>query len=366
MTKLKFAIGLMSGTSMDGIDAALLETDGAAQLVHGPARHLPYGADFRDELRAALKFARAHPTPSQIAAALKETTRRLTTLNAEIVLELVAEAGLTPEKIDVVGFHGQTVLHRPNTGITVQIGDGAWLAEEVGIAVVDQFRVADVAAGGEGAPLAPAYHRALCASLPGPLAVINIGGVSNVTYVDGEADPIAFDTGPGNALLDDWMMEQAREPCDRDGAIARLGAVDAPVLAALMNNTYLNRQPPKSLDRNDFSAQSVAGFSIADGAATLTAFTAEVVAAARAHFPKPVRQWIICGGGRHNATLMTELAHRIPEPVVRAEDVGWRGDDIEAEAFAYLAVRSLAELPLSWPTTTGVPRPMPGGILHQP
>lgn len=370
MSKVRYAIGLMSGTSLDGIDAALIETDGRSVVVPGPARHLAYSAGFRSELRDSLDFARAHPSPARIATDLAETARRLSVLHGEVVFDLLADANCPADKIAVVGFHGQTVLHRPGEGLTVQIGEGEWLAGELGIAVVDQFRAADVAAGGQGAPLAPAYHRALAAALPremaGPVAVVNIGGVSNVTFIDGEADPIAFDTGPGNALLDDWVKEKTGKFYDRNGALARLGKIDTVALAALMSASYLTLKPPKSLDRNDFSSRPVAGLSPEDGAATLTAFTAEVVSVASRHFPAPPSLWIICGGGRHNPVLMEELARRIPQKVTSAEAVGWRGDDIEAEAFAYLAIRSLDELPLTWPTTTGVPRPMPGGILHRP
>ncbi|VAW18455.1 Anhydro-N-acetylmuramic acid kinase [hydrothermal vent metagenome] len=370
MAKVRYAIGLMSGTSLDGIDAALIETDGRRVVRPGLVRHLAYSAGFRAELRDGLDFARAHPSPARIATDLAETARRLSVLHAEVVFDLLADVKCPADKIAVVGFHGQTVLHRPDEGVTVQIGEGVWLAGELGIPVVDQFRAADVAAGGQGAPLAPAYHRALAAALPrdmaGPVAVVNIGGVSNVTFVDGEADPIAFDTGPGNALLDDWVRDKTGKFYDQDGALARLGKVDDTALAALITSGYLAKSPPKSLDRNDFSPYPVAKLSPQDGAATLTAFTAEVIAMASRHFPKTPDLWIVCGGGRHNPVLMEELARRSPQKVISAEDVGWRGDDIEAEAFAYLAVRSLDDLPLTWPSTTGVPRPMPGGILHQP
>ncbi len=370
MSKVRWAIGLMSGTSLDGIDAALIETDGRNIIAAGPVRHLAYSAGFRAELRQCLDIARAHRSPARISGDLAQTARRLSVLHAECVRDLLADASLPASEIAAIGFHGQTVLHRPDDGVTVQIGEGDWLAAELGMPVVGQFRAADVAAGGQGAPFAPAYHRALVAALPGPAAepvvVVNIGGVSNVTFIHGDADPIAFDSGPGNALLDDWVAAKTDRVFDEDGAFARTGQIDGAALAVLMANEYLAKPPPKSLDRNDFSCEPVTDLSLEDGAATLTAFTAEVVAVSARHFPTPPGQWIICGGGRHNRTLMEELARRIPQKVARAEDFGWRGDDIEAEAFGYLAIRSLDGLPLSWPTTTGVPRPMPGGILHLP
>ena len=326
MSKIRRAVGLMSGTSLDGIDAALIDTDGRNLVRPKAVCHLTYNAGFRAELHEALKLAANHPRPAQISSDLSAVSRRLSVLHAELVEELLEKAGEVAGNVDVVGFHGQTVLHRPEAGITIQIGDGEWLAEEVGIPVVDQFRVSDVAAGGEGAPFAPAYHRAIVFAsadqLGGPVVVVNIGGVSNVTFLDGDEDPIAFDTGPGNALLDDWVRQHTGEPYDEGGELGRSGKVDQALLANLMDNGFFAKSPPKSLDRNDFSARILAGLSPADGAATLTAFTAKVVAAASLHFPKTPGSWIICGGGRHNNGLMTALSQTIPQEVMSAEDVG--------------------------------------------
>jgi anhydro-N-acetylmuramic acid kinase len=265
-----------------------------------------------------------------------------------------------------VGLHGQTILHRPERRFTRQLGSGARVAARLGVDTVDRFRHADVAAGGQGAPFAPLFHRALAATLPRPLMVLNLGGVGNVTFIDDDAT-IAFDTGPASALLDDWVARHVGAAYDADGAVAASGRADAAILAELMRHPYFALPAPKSLDRNDFHARArvVEGMGVADGAATLAAFTVESVAASLAHVPRAPARWIVCGGGRRNGFFMRELARRLGVPVDPAEAVGWDGDFIEAQCFGYLAVRSLRGLPLSLPTTTGVPRPMPGGDLHR-
>jgi anhydro-N-acetylmuramic acid kinase len=356
------AIGLMSGTSLDGVDAALIETDGVGQVVCGPALTVPYEKALRERLRRAL--GGRNP--------VKAIERSLTVAHAEAVQALLAKAGRKPAEIDMVGFHGQTIVHRPADGVTWQIGDGALLAAKTGIDVVADFRSADVAAGGEGAPLVPVFHRALAEKLERPLAVLNIGGVANVTWIgpgsrDG-GDLLAFDTGPGNALIDDWMLAHAGRSHDEGGATAAKGRVDKDLLARLMSHDYFGRRPPKSLDRNAFDPAPIEKLSIEDGAATLTRFTAETVAAARRHFPAPVRAWIVTGGGRRNPTLMKALTEAMDgTPVRAAEEVGWDGDALEAQAFGYLAVRSRCGLPLSLPSTTGVRQPTTGGkFFHKP
>jgi len=343
----------MSGTSMDGVDAALLETDGARVVATGAALSLPYDDAFRDRLRAVLGGA------GPVDAVAEELTRR----HGEAVARLLARAGLAAGAVRVVGFHGQTILHRPEQRRTWQIGDGDLLARLTGIDVVADFRSADVAAGGQGAPLAPALHVALAEGLAKPLAVLNLGGVGNVTWIADGADPIAFDTGPANALLDDWALRHTGEAVDRDGRLAAAGTVDGPVLARLLAHPYFDRAPPKSLDRDDFRGDAWACLAPVDGAATLAAFTVGAVARARAHMPAAPVRWLVTGGGRHNPVLMAGLARALAVPVEPVEAVGWDGDALEAQAFAFLAVRALAGLPLSLPSTTGVPRAMPGGRL---
>jgi len=357
----------MSGTSLDGIDAAIVETNGVDVAEPGPSLGVPYDAESRAMLCAALLDARSVAAGAPVPYSIRDAERRLTEAHADAVQALLGKAGLAARDISLVGFHGQTILHRPEQRWTWQIGDGALLARLTGIDVVNDFRSADVKAGGQGAPLVPLYHAALLRKMAGiaqPVVMVNIGGVANVTYVSDETI-LAFDTGPGNAPIDDWAQRHTGKPVDEGGALARAGRVSDDILAQLLANAFFDRAPPKSLDRMDFGIDAVAGLSGEDGAATLTAFTAASIAKAREHFPEPATTWIVCGGGRHNRTLMDQLRARVNAPVLSAEDAAWNGDFIEAEAFAYLAARSVLGLPLSLPTTTGVAQTMRGGRLHR-
>lgn len=359
------AVGLMSGTSLDGIDAALLTTDGESIEAIGPACTLPYPESFRSRLRGLLGREPADGGDD------RDVIEELVDRHAEAVRALLAGAGLSAADVDVVGFHGQTVLHRPAKRQTVQIGCGQRLADALDIPVVAGFRTADVAAGGQGAPLVPLYHAALARRLPRPLAVLNIGGVANVTWIGKDAaEPplLAFDTGPGNALLDDFVSAHAGRPFDAGGELAATGRIDGPRVMAWLRQPWFRRPPPKSLDRDDFrfARDAVAGMPIADAVATLTAFTARSAALALLLLPEAPQRWLVCGGGRHNRLLMTLLADSLGAPVEAVEAAGWRGDFIEAEAFAFLAVRSCRGLPLTLPSTTGVPRALTGGTRHNP
>ncbi|HEY1708144.1 MAG TPA: anhydro-N-acetylmuramic acid kinase [Rhizomicrobium sp.] len=366
MADVQKVIGLMSGTSLDGIDAALVDTDGEGVAVPGPAITLPYDAETRAMLRTALNDAMSVARGAPVPFSVREAERCSTEAHAEAVKALLQKAGLELSQVALIGYHGQTILHRPEQHWTWQIGDGALLARLTGIDVVSDFRSADVKAGGQGAPLVPLYHAALlkeATKIEPPVVVVNIGGVANVTYIGDTI--LAFDTGPGNAPIDDWAHSHAGKPVDEGGVLARKGRVNDDVLAKMLENVFFERKPPKSLDRMDFSIDAVMGLSPEDGAATLTAFTAASLARAREHFPEPANLWIVCGGGRLNPTLMDELRKRVNAPVLSAEDAGWRGDFIEAEAFAYLAARSRKGLPLTLPTTTGVQQPVTGGQFHR-
>ncbi len=350
------ALGLMSGTSADGVDAAVVETDGERVTGFGPSLTVPYGAALRQEVLAVM----ADPVRAEHDG-LEALEAALTVANIKAARAVMRLAG----PVDVVGMHGQTVLHRPERRFTRQVGGGAALAAALGVVVVNRFRDADVAAGGQGAPLVPLFHRALLAEVAGPIAVLNLGGVANVTFVDGDV-LLAFDTGPASALLDDFVGARTGAPFDAGGALAAAGCVDEAVLAGMLAHPFFGREPPKSLDRNAFSLDAVAGLSTEDGAATLAAFTVGSVARAREHLPALPRRWLVGGGGRHNETLMRGLAAALGVPAEPVEALGWDGDALEAQAFGFLAVRTLRGLPLSVPGTTGVPVPMAGGVVHRP
>ncbi|HKP78900.1 MAG TPA: anhydro-N-acetylmuramic acid kinase [Phenylobacterium sp.] len=365
-------LGFMTGTSLDAVDMAVLETDGETIQSFGPAGERKLTEATRNVLleatKQALAWARGTPAPTLFPHA------------AEMVAEehhAAAEAflqahGLAWPDIDLIGMHGQTVLHeRPkdgNPGRTVQLGDAAMLARLTGRPVAHDFRTADVAAGGEGAPLAPIYHlaRARASGLQPPLAVLNVGGVANVTFWTGGDDIAAFDTGPGNGMIDLLVQARGAGRFDAGGRYASVGRADEGVVRAMLAHPYFQAPPPKSLDRFDFSLEPLESLQLEDAAATLVAFTAEAVKAGFATMGATPAEVIVTGGGRHNPEIMKALSERLPVPVKIAEDHGWRGDSIEAEAFAYLAARTFRGLPISFPATTGVAKPMTGGKIVRP
>ena len=363
------AIGLMSGTSLDGVDVAMIETDGKRVKAFGPSGYRPYTETERHVLRQALAEAAHLPQRDARPGILREAERVVTVAHAEAVASFTAQNHMSYEDIDIVGFHGQTVLHRPAERMTVQIGDAAALAKAIHIPVMHDFRAADVAAGGQGAPFVPVYHRALAQSLEreGPMVVLNIGGVSNITYIDGGDVLIACDTGPGNALLDDFMYRVTGQRFDCEGRLAAQGKADQAWIAEALKHPFFALPPPKSLDRNDFAKLVLRDMPPADGAATLTAFTAAAIARVVLLLPKTPRSWIVAGGGARNLTMIRMLRERLAPATVEAADaVGWSTDAIEAQAFGFLAARGLKGLPLSYPATTGVPIPMTGGVIARP
>jgi anhydro-N-acetylmuramic acid kinase len=359
------AIGLMSGTSMDGVDVALIETDGEAVVRPGPSGFRPYASDEREAIRAALAAATTLTDRDARPPALAAAEAVVTTAHVEAVRAFLADNAIDAAGVAVVGFHGQTVFHAPERRLTVQIGDGAALSEALAIPVVFDLRADDVAAGGQGAPLVPVYHRALAAALPRPVAILNVGGVANLTLIAADGGLVAFDTGPGNALIDDLMGTRTGARMDEGGRTAAAGTVDEAALSVLLDNPYFARPVPKSLDRNAFSAAPVAHLSTADAAATLVAFTAETVARGL-KLAGGAGRIVVCGGGARNPVLMAALAARTGVMVDSADALGWSADAIEAQAFAYLAVRSRRGLPITFPGTTGVARPLTGGRLAQP
>jgi len=355
-------VGLMSGTSMDGIDAALIETDGETVVGHGPSITLPYDDAMRARLRAMLGRTALDDEDG------RRLSRDLALQHAQAVRTLLQGAQVTP---DLIGFHGHTLWHDPLARLTVQAGDAALLARELDIPVVADLRQADVAAGGQGAPLVPVYHAALATELRRPLAVLNVGGVANVTWIGarGPGDLLAFDTGPGNGPLNDWASRHANQTHDIDGRLALAGTVDENRLIRLMDHPYFGRAAPKSLDRTEFDdhiAAIIEGLSPEDGAATLTAMIAAAVVQAECHFPRRPLRWLVTGGGRHNPALLDTLTRWLDAPVEPVESVGWNGDALEAEAFAFLAARYRRQLPITFPGTTGAPWPLVGGTLYRP
>ncbi len=372
MTLLR-AIGLMSGTSMDGIDVAMITSDGEGHVEAGPSAEFPYGSEVRAQIGQGLEDAKAigldrMARPGGLAA----LEQFLTGLHVDAVAAFLDAYKIRPDDVDLIGFHGQTVLHRPDDALSVQLGDGAMLARKTGIDVVYDMRAQDMVQGGQGAPLVPVYHRALVASLPDnliqkmPVVFVNIGGISNITFVPRSGDLVAFDTGPGNALIDQWVQAKAGLAYDEGGKIAQKGSVEARVLEPYLSSPYFSKTLPKSLDRGDFPPLAGADISVADGARTLARLTAQSIIKASCLLPEVPKLWIICGGGRKNPVVMGDLralAETSGGVVVTSEEAGFNGDAMEAEAFAYLAIRSIKGLPLTFPGTTGCKSPVTGGLL---
>lgn len=356
-----WALGTMSGTSLDGVDAAMVRTDGVTVFEFGDHAYRPY----TDAERAVIRAGFGHRVGPAVDAA------------AEVVENAHAELLDQFPKADIVGFHGQTLTHAPEDAFTLQVGNGALLAEALGKPVVWDFRSSDMELGGNGAPLAPFYHFALARHIgeSEPVVFLNFGGVGNLTWLDPSADGpeaagacLAFDTGPANALIDDLCFERLGQPFDRDGAMTAAGRVDTSILTGMMTARYFSKMPPKSLDRNDFSdwGRRIHELSDIDAAATLAAGGAQAVARGLEHCPTPPNRILVTGGGRKNAGLMAQLSARVTAPVLSVDDVGLNGDMLEAQAFAYLAVRVLRGLPTSAPGTTGVGAPVGGGKISRP
>lgn len=359
----------MSGTSLDAVDGALILTDGERVLDFGPTIERKYTTAERDTLQAATRAALEwNWQGSQPEADFAAARQVIVSTHADAWATLRRHAANL--EIELAGVHGQTVLHRrpepDRPGATLQLMDAAALQAQLGIPLAHDFRSADVAAGGQGAPLAPVYHRALLARDDDTTAAaLNLGGVANITACFQDGRMLAFDTGPANGPIDEWVEGHDAGTHDAGGKLAAQGQVHEGLLAQLLEHDWFNVAPPKSLDRYDFNASMARGLSLEDGAATLTAFTAHSIAAGLAQLPVMPTRLIACGGGRHNPTLMRLIAEIAPCTVLTAEQVGWRGDSIEAEAFAFLAARTRRGLPISWPGTTGVPAPISGGVIQE-
>jgi anhydro-N-acetylmuramic acid kinase len=358
----------MSGTSLDATDAALILTDGERVLEFGAVAERKYSAKERQMLQDATDAARAWNWVGPAPEAAFEAARRVVTQTHAEAWQMLQEGAGKGVVATLAGVHGQTVLHRRTQpgrpGATLQLIDPVAMQTALGVPLAYDFRTADVAAGGQGAPLAPVYHGALLERAgDGASAVLNLGGVANITARMTDGTLFAFDTGPANGPIDEWVEGHGRGTYDVGGAFAAAGRVHEGLLAQLLDHDWFAELPPKSLDRYDFNASMARGLSFEDGAATLTAFSARAVAVGVAQLPDMPQRVIVCGGGRHNPSMMAALREALPCAVLSAEHAGWRGDSIEAEAFAFLAARTVRGLPLSWPMTTGVPAAMTGGRL---
>ncbi len=349
-------IGLMSGTSADGVDAALIRTDGLNHVEPMMGTHVRYSDELRRDILALMK---GNGDAEAVAQALTE-------VHARAVEELMGQANLHRDDVALIGFHGQTTKHEPEKGSTTQIGNAQWLADRTGIPVVFDFRSNDMKHGGQGAPLVPLYHAALASGLEKPVMVVNIGGVANITWMGLDGSIEAMDCGPGNALIDDWMGTHTGARCDTNGLAAKRGITNEAVVKDFLRNAFFVQNRARSLDRNHFKVSMVEGMNMEDGAATLTAITAAAIGWSARAMPELPKQLLITGGGRHNPIMMRMIAERSAIPTAPVEKVNWQGDMLEAEAFGYLAVRSVRGLPLSLPSTTGVREPVSGGVLFNP
>lgn len=368
--KIYTALGLMSGTSLDGVDVAVIETDGEEVFAFGQSGCLDFDEEvvaLKLAVKGALEWKFSGPPPNSLQAGSEFTDAK----HIQAIEELFQEHVGLKEDVDVIGYHGQTVYHLPPQGgvkgQTLQLGSGQSLATNFGIPCVYDFRSDDVRAGGQGAPLAPIYHQALCrySNLFGRVAVVNIGGVSNVTLVDGENSLIATDCGPGNGPLNSWMELKGVGSYDKDGRLSWAGDVDLDRVNRWLERDFFKRPIPRSADRYDFDVlPDMRDMSIENGAATLASFCAHAIARdMNKYSPETI---VVCGGGRHNPAIMGMLDMHTNGKVLKAEDMGWDGDALEAQAFAYLAVRKLRDLPISFPGTTGVAMPMTGGVIVKP
>lgn len=375
------ALGMMSGTSMDGIDIALVRTDGKDLLERGKSAAYSYDPAFRKILAASLEPASKLASREEMSGDLAALEQELTKRHADAVERFLDDNAIKRSSIDLIGFHGQTILHRPEKALTIQLGDGKALANETGIPVIFDLRAHDMTEGGQGAPLVPVYHKALAANLPAefsgrfPVAFVNIGGIGNISWIGIDGTLLAFDTGPGNALIDQWVISNAGIPFDQAGAIASEGFIDQAVVSRYLRAGYFDQPGPKSLDRADFKPLEPGVLSLEDGARTLAHVTAASIVKACDHLPQSPALWIISGGGSHNLTILQDLhelvadhrpADNHPAMVITATEAGFDGDAMEAEAWAYLAVRSFRGLEITWPGTTGVSDASTGGILARP
>lgn len=353
--KVYTAIGLMSGTSLDGIDAAMVQTDGKTHTLLLGFKTYNYGENLKQAVHKVMR--RQKPDADTDFA-----EQLITQAHCEAVQDFVEYTAMKP---DIIGFHGQTITHEPAQRFTWQLGDSQILADATGIPVIGDMRQADIKAGGQGAPLLPLCHRAFAGDIQKPIAILNLGGVGNVTWLGTtHEDILAFDTGPANALIDDLVKERTGKSYDSDGRLARAGKVHQEMLKDWMAHDYFKKMPPKSLDRNEWEVRRAYDLPLADAVATLAEFTVQSIAQSMSQLPGAPKILYVAGGGRHNSYMMMRLNQELPYSVRSVETLGWNGDGLEAQGFAYLAVRSLLGLPITLPSTTGISVPATGGVLY--
>ncbi len=355
MIKKHKALGVISGTALDGIDLAIIETDGFDVHAYGRSASIPYPREIKDRIRSVLERQNDPEAP--------EIEKEITLFAADCIKDFLGD-----EKVDVIGFHGHTIYHNPQEKITKQLGDGKMLSEIMQTTVVNKFRENDVAMGGQGAPLSVTFYNAIAQNVERPLAFVNIGGISSLTFIGHSGEIIAFNPGPGNSAVDDWVYKKAGLDMDYNGKLAISGTINEQILSTLMKNKYFAKHPPKAVDRNYFNdkLENLEGLSLEDGAATATAFCAEAIAYSISMFlPEHPKNIILCGGGAKNPTIVRFIKQRLYETEVKtASEMNLNIDAIEAQCFAFLAVRRLEFLPISYPSTTGVSEPLIGGEVY--
>ena len=358
------ALGLMSGASLLGVDIAVISTDGVDVYDISQSETFPYEDDLREKMRHIFSL---DPADEDNFAIFAEVEKEFTEFNARVAKDFIKFSDKT---VDVIGFTGHTIRHRPHEHYTYQIGDGQLLAALTGVRVVNNFRRADIFAGGQGGPMYPVYHEALCSDIEKPVVVVNVGGVTGITWLGRNGEMMAFDTGPGNAQINDWVLKRGSQQMDYNGKLAITGTVNEKIVANLMRHKFFAKYPPKAVDRGEFKnkLEHLEGLSLEDGAATVTAFVAESIAYSIGFFvPELPKEVIICGGGAKNPTLVRFLRQRLKDiEVTTGREIGWDTESIEAQACAYLAVRRLFGMPSTFPSTTGAFEPIICGQIHNP
>tara|TARA_B100000401_G_C52762428_1_gene698889 strand:- start:324 stop:1415 length:1092 start_codon:yes stop_codon:yes gene_type:complete len=360
MEKIYCALGLMSGTSGDGVDSSVIKSDGKDQILIQNNDYNPYPSSLTDEIHGVSEKIQESSDLEKFKDKIINLEEKLTDFHTEIAIKSIKN-----NNIDIIGFHGQTIFHNSDERISKQIGDGNNLSKITKKMVVYDFRQNDIKNGGEGAPLAPIYHKALVKLLVKkkkikvPLIILNIGGIANITVIDENYEIKSMDIGPGNCLIDRWIRLNSNKKFDKNGNLARLGKIDKFILNQSLDIYYNNNiSKKKSLDTNDFDLSFARGLSLENGAATITEFTSDILS-------KKILNYniCVCGGGRKNNFLMERLQNKVNNKIILVDDLGLDGDFIESQAFAYLSIRSLLKLPISFPNTTGCSRPTTGGNL---